>query len=212
MKNFKSTLGFLSLLLFVTSCQEKPKENTAGEEENTPPTAEVMAPKQLISLDKADELFKNYKQRRAESIMKFETEMQEAGDKAFVPTQFVTFDINVMKDYIAFVEQEAKKGGTTVDSLRIYLGNYGDLEKGWKKKRRNTVFVVPAAKAEGGYGGIYIGDNGKALLMSNFFKKEEDDEPKSEASFIPNFNSFLYGNGSLILNDANNHPPPYGDF
>lgn len=201
-------LGILLVLLLLASCQERPKEPKSEPVEEV----EVSAPDQIISLNDADSLYVNYTNRRANSIAKME--MQHGEDsEPFEPTRFVTVDIEVMKQYIKFVEQEAKKGGTEVDSLRIYLGNYGNMKKDWKKNNRNTMFILPAAKAEGGYGGIYIGEDGKAKLMRNYFKGSQEGEPKSEASLLPILNSgLMQGGGSLIMNDLGNSPPPKGDF
>lgn len=214
-KTLKTISGFTMVtLLFMGACQNKPKESQ--DEEPTEPEV-FESPKQIISIAEADSLFVNYKQRRAKSILEFETAMQDPEAKPFIPTQFVTFNLEVVKNYIAYVEQEAYKAGTTVDSLRLYLGNYGDTQQGWKKKRRNTVFILPAAEAEGGYGGIFIGDDGKAKLIRNLFnggKDGQDGEPRSKASFMPTFNTSLVppGGGSLVLNIGGIAPPPRGDF
>ena len=211
-KTLKAISGIaMATLLFMGACQEKPQKSR--DEQPMEPKV-VDAPKQIISLADADSLFVNYEKRRAGIISKFEMGLQDDDAKPFVPTQFVSVDIDVLKQYIAFVEQEAVKGGTKTDSLRIYLGNYGDTKRGVKKRRRNTVFILPAAQAEGGYGGIYIGDDGKAKLIRNFFKGGQEGEPRSKASFMPNFNTSLMqpGGGSLILNDMGSDPPPTGDF
>ncbi|NKI33080.1 hypothetical protein [Croceivirga thetidis] len=210
-KTLKTISGFAMVtLLLMGACQEKPKESK--DEEPMEETEVLVTPKQIISIDQADSLFVNYKRRRANSIQKFEMGLQDEGDKPFEPTQFVTFNLEVVKNYIAYVEQEAYKAGTTVDSLRLYLGNYGNTEKGWKKKRRNTVFIVPAAEAEDGYGGIYIGEDGKAKLIRNLFNGGQEGEPRQKASLLPSFNTSLYNGGSLILNRGDAGPPPFGDF
>lgn len=195
----KLFLPLVGILLLSTSCQEQPKK------ENQETTIEKMeqivyeAPEQIISLAEADTLFVNYKDRRASSIIKMEADYQEDG-KPFVPAQFVSFDIEVLKNYIGYVEQEAKNGGVQADSLRIYLGNYGKTKN--KKDRLNTVFLVPTAKTDDGYGGIYL-DDGNAKLIRDYWKSnsEEDGEEKSKASFLPNFSTSMMNNHeSLILN------------
>lgn len=206
--------SFLALTLFITACQEQRKKEietaaTSAEEQIT-----YEAPKQIISLEEADSLYVNYKDRRATNIVKMEAEYQEDG-KPFVPTQFVSFDIEVLKEYIGYVEQEAKKGGVKADSLRIYLGNYGKEKK--KNARRNTVFILPAAEVDGDYGGIYIAADGKAKLIRDWIKAHEmenDGNQKSKASFFPGLQPTpaLYDGGSLTLNRGTGGPPPNGDF
>lgn len=208
----KMLLPLVGILLLLASCQEQKKEN---QEMSTEEVEQIVydTPKQIISLEEADSLFVNYKDRRAASITKMEAEYQEDG-KPFVPTQFVSFDIEVLKDYIGYVEQEAKKGGVKADSLRIYLGNYGKHPK--KNTRRNTVFMLPAAHVDGDYGGIFIGADGKAQLVRNWIKEQQNgsQEGKSKASFFPNLSPtpVLYNGGSLTLNRGQSGPPPFGDF
>ena len=198
------------LLVLSSACNETTK-NEAEPAMITQETQVVETPKDLISLDEADSLYVNYSRRRAEGIIKMET-MDES--KPFQPVRFVSFNLNTIKDYIAYVEQEAKKGGTQADSLRIYLGNYGEV-KGANDKH-TTVFMLPSAKAEGGYGGIYIGEDGKAKLISNYFDKNGDTQEngtKSKASLLPSFKpTMMQGGGSLILNYGNCCPPKKGDF
>ncbi|NJB37376.1 hypothetical protein [Croceivirga sp. JEA036] len=211
-----TTWGTLFLaMLFVASCAETPKKEKTPEQEKIteqePTTKMVSAPKQIISIEEADQLFTNYTERRANAILKMELAEQAAEEKEFVPTRFVTFDINVLKEYIAFVEQEGKKGGTQVDSLRVYLGNYGKNKESWKKKKRNTVFFVPAAKTAEGYGGIFIGDLGKAMLIRDFFASDQD-TPQQKASLLPSFAPAPPQSQSLILNVGEGGPPPRPDF
>lgn len=206
---------FVLATLFLASCGEAPKKDTTPEQEGLTEqqdtSKEVFAPKQIISLEEADQLFTNYTERRANTILKMELAEQVEEEKEFVPTRFVTFDINVLKDYIAFVEQEGKKGGTQVDSLRIYLGNYGKNKESWKKKKRNTVFFVPAAKTAEGYGGIFIDDEGKAMLIRDYLAGGKE-SPQQEASLLPTFTSAPPPSQSLILNVGEGGPPPRPDF
>jgi len=192
----KLFLPLVGILLVSTSCQDQSKK-----ENQETPAEEIVykVPEQIISLAEADSLFVNYKDRRASNIMKMEAEYQETG-KPFVPTEFVTFDIEVLKKYIGYVEQEAKNGGVKADSLRIYLGNYGNTKN--SKSRQNTVFLLPTANTDAGYGGIYI-DDGDAKLIRDYWKNnsKENGKQKSKASFMPNFSSnMMYSHQSLILN------------
>ena len=205
------SLGLLTCtFLLLSACNETPKSEKPNPEEPVQETPEmVKAPRQIISLDKADGLYKNYSKNRAESIAEMEAPTEDG--KPFVPTRFLTISIEDLEQYIAFAKQEATKGEAEIDSLRIYLANYGKV-KG-KKDRRNTLFILPAAEAEGDYGGIYIGEDGKAKLIRNYFNANAM-EQKSKASFMPNFKPTATNQGgqSLILNDLGDSPPPKEDF
>ena len=173
---------------------------------------ETNAPKEIISLDKAKELFENYEYRRIPDIMEFEMNDNSSGEN-FVPVQFVAFDLGTIKTYVKYIEQEASKANVKPDSLRIYLGNYG---KTGEDPNRNTVFMLPAAKIDNDYGGFYM-DGTQAKLIRNYWPNiigntNEKDRTKSNASFTPNFNIGLMSAGSLILNEGGSAPPPRADF
>lgn len=213
MKNICTFLSLIALVTFFSSCQEETRKK--GEEREVEKIT-YEAPKQIISLEEADSLYENYKNRRIPTILEFEAENQE-DEKPFVPTQFVSFDIETLKTYLGYVEQEAKKGGTTADSLRIYFGNYGNLNRRYPNK--NTVFLLPTAKVNGDYGGIFINGDGKAMLVRDWLASQQSDDlkegrEKSEASFIPKNNAVpnLQGGTSLTLNRGNGGPPPKTDY
>jgi len=212
MKNTYNFLSMMALVILFSACQEEPKKEIREDADK-----EILfeAPKQIISLEEADSLYNNYKNRRIPAIIESEAENQK-GEEAFVPTQFVSFDIEVLKNYIGYVEKKAKNGGTTADSLRIYLGNYGSKSKNHKWK--NTIFILPTAKVDGEYGGIFIDENGKAKLVRDWVLEQKSGGPKSqqksEASILPNFltSPTVQGEESLTLNRGGQAPPPNGDF
>ncbi|MFD2585957.1 hypothetical protein ACFSQJ_03385 [Croceitalea marina] len=208
--NQKWVLALSSILILVaTSCLEKPKEEKEKHEQEEEITK---APEGIITLAEADTLYVNYTKNRADAILEFETNRQEEEEaKPFIPSRFVSFNVKDLKSYIAYVEKKAKAGGTEVDSLRVYLGNYGTKKKGWKKKNRNTVFFVPAAQVDGDYGGIYIGADGSAKLLYDYWSNEIKSQ-KSKASILPSLNTLFYQDESLILNEGGLSPPPKTDF
>jgi len=198
----------LIIILFstISACVEKSKEKPQEEENIT------TAPSGIISLNEAKILCDNYEDRRIPSIINFELAQNESKEK-FIPTQFIDFDFKTIKKYIKYVEQQARKANVKPDSLRIYLGNYG---MDGKDPNHNTVFVLPTATIDGENGGFYIGANGKAKLIRNYWPKNSNDEQnmeqKSEAGFLPSLNMSLYQEESLILNYGNGGPPPNNDF
>lgn len=211
MKNLCKPLVIFIFLIPLVSCkqnQEKPPTEVKEEV--------LTAPKQIISLEEADSLYENYKNRRAAFIEKMESENQP-DENPFKPTQFISFDIEVLENYLKYVKQEAKNGGTEADSIRIYLGNYGNTSRRYPNK--NTVFLLPTAHVDGAYGGIFIDAEGKARLVRDWIASQQGDNSKegrekSEASFIPKTNAapVVQGGTSLTLNRGNGGPPPKTDF
>lgn len=213
MKNIKKWALAFSTILFlaITSCAEKPKENRdKPKHEDYDKDKMAKAPDGIISLDEAKILCANYEDRRIEGIKSFE--MAQNPEKEFIPTQFIDFDFETIRNYVRYVERRAKKAQVEPDSLRIYLANYG---KGGKDPNRNTVFILPTTEINGEHGGFYIDGDGKAKLIRNYWPKNEDGDQngqKSKAGFLPSLNMSLYQDGSLILNDGSSGPPPDMDF
>lgn len=209
-------LGVIFPVLLVVACGEKKQKHEEPAKEEMEPRV-VKAPSGIISLETADTLFINYNNRRRDNIIAFESEFQEDG-KPFVPTQFISFSIADIQDYLDFIAQETADSGAIPDSLRIYLGNNGEKVRRKKNERRNTVFILPAAKVGNDYGGIFIDAKGKAALIREWIKEYQQGqgmEQKSKASFLPNFAPaapMLQGEGSLVLNRGGSAPPPNGDF
>lgn len=214
MKNSSKNLSLLLslVLVFLISCQDRSKKDDTGDEVTDETSDQVKEPTGIISLNEAKALCENYENRRAKAIIEFEMAQNNSGEE-FVPTQYIDFDLKTMKQFIKYVEAEARKAKVKPDSLRIYLGNYGAEGQ---DPNRNTVFLLPTATIAGDHGGFYIDGDGAAKLIRNYWPKEEnggqEGEPKSKASFFPSLNTAFYQGQSLILNSGHGGPPPPGDF
>ncbi len=222
MKNTTKALWkffFLFALVFsLTNCgdgKQKPHE------EENPPIAE--APKQIILAKEAKTLFDNYGDRRVPLIQQYEDSIN--GDGAtFDVARYVSYDIDTMKQYIAFVEKQALDAKVKVKSLRIYFANYPN-EKSFQHPRQNSIMILPTTTdINGKEAGFYTTGNGeggrKAQTIRSLFPKKEDAKgmglntntrQSTHASLAPNFfaPSPLYqGDQSLIMNRGHGTPPP----
>nr|WP_298999746.1 hypothetical protein [uncultured Allomuricauda sp.] len=224
MKNTKKN-GLLlvlgGMLLIGTSCQEKPKPPQEPEQEEK---ETVKPPSDIISIRESKSLYDNYTKNRIAPIMAYEKEMND--DEDFEAARFVDFDYKTMKQYIAYVEQEAKKAKVDVSTFRLYFANYPNKEKFRDGKkvvhpRQNSIFVLPTLMKDGQNMGFYIGADGQAKLIRNTIKGKEqgygsleNKTQKSQASFVPSFSSptLLQGDQSLIMNHGGSGPPPETDF
>jgi len=216
MKNKKTKLwglSVLSILFFsLVNCgdgkqkpqEEKPHTNQQDEEEVKG------EPSGIITLDAAKVLCDNYETRRSKAIIDFEMAQNESDEK-FIPTQFIDFELKTIKEYIKYVEKQARKAKVEPDSLRIYLGNYGT---DGRDPNKNTVFILPTTTIDGDHGGFFINGDGNAELIRNYWPEDNNKvQEKSKASFLPDLKAAFYqGNNSLILNRGHGGPPPTGDF
>lgn len=227
MKNLKRIHAKLCLGILVVfglaSCEQK-KEKTPVTE---PEPMEINAPRQIVSVEQAKTMYDAYGERRVGLIEKYENEL--APEKKFDVARFGYYDYNTIKEYMTYIEQEAKKANVEISSLRFYFSNYPDkktFEDGREIKhpKQNSFFIIPAVKDNDREYGFYIreeddGKNVPILLTDNLEPKKDEamdrmqqtGENKSEASFMPTAPPapFNVKNKSLVLNEANMVPPPY---
>jgi len=211
MKNYqKAAIAlFGTTLLFLGACQEESKK----EEPTDPKQEEVLPPEGIISLEESKSLYDNYTKNRIGMIEEYEAE--RSPDKKHTPARFTSFTYDQIKDYMAYVEQEAEEAGVKVASLRLYFANYPDkpdFPDGKKvvHPRQNSIFIVPTTVIEGKEYGFYIGADGKAKKIADAVGASNAKAGTAKASFAPN--PFQNDGESLNLNHGNSGPPPYTDF
>ncbi|MEM7485560.1 MAG: hypothetical protein AAF348_10160 [Bacteroidota bacterium] len=223
MKNTKKAAPFLLVftLLILGACQPKQKEDPK-EEPDEEPKEHVEPPKQIISLMESKSLYDNYSKNRVESIQRYE--MSANKDENFKPSRFTSFDYKTMKQYMAFIEQEAEAANVDISTLRFYFANYPNKRRfadGQRvvHPRQNSLFMLPTMKVKGRDFGFYIGADGKAKLVKDAvgINAVGDSLPSNgtaEASFMPSFANapLMQGEQSLTMNHGNSSPPPSGDF
>lgn len=226
MKNrFNLGIYFLCTAIFLStlSCNTENKEKAT---DDTAPKA-VLPPSNIVSLEQAKSIYDNYTEHRVNLIERYETE-QRAPKEKFEPARFVDFDYEVLKEYIAYVDQEAEKAGVKkVTKLRMYFANYPNEDKFPDGKkvvhlRKNSIFLLPTMAADNGNYGFYIGDDGKPKLIAdwtseynNGLENPNQKSQKSEANLVSNFfksTNLLYKGTSLTLNYGGSGPPPKTDF
>lgn len=183
------------------------------------------APKQIITIARAQEMYDNYSMRRVPIIQKYEDSISSNSSK-FLPTRYAEYDLETIKQYIAFIEQESKQANVNVNTLRFYLSDYPDSDKfpngdDVKYPRQNSFFIVPTTDFKGENAGFYIEEmDGKYTAepiskQANIPRDKQDktgSEPSAKAYKAGFFTSSTAaqkaGTTSLILNDGNICPPP----
>lgn len=222
---FASLMGLI-LLLSLNSCKEQARQEAESKE-----TGEVRAPEQIISVAQAKTMFDQYSKRRAPLIQRYEDSITK-GDKEFDVARYTYYDYKTIKQYLAYIEQEAEKAGVEIASLRFYFSNYPDQEtfENGKKvvhPRQNSIFLMPTVNSEGQDYGFFIqeGESGSEVVLLNGQLEPYTPEGMglnrkgtyhNQAGFAPNLYpvSFgapanIQGDKSLILNEGNSAPPPY---
>ncbi len=215
---FLGILTLISILFFFVSC--------GNGEENM---EHVDPPKQIISIEQARIMYDTYSTRRVSIIDAYEKQIDST---PFVATRCIQYDFETLKQYMAYVEQEAEKASVAISSMKIYLANYPNQSKFpdgkvIKNPRRNTVFLTPTMLVNGEEMAFYIvkGEDGKSTAVPI---KDEIKDIRTEtgslkgsekvdiqiASMLNFSQTRTTGtNLSLILDDGKVMPPPSGsDF
>ncbi len=213
--NFNLFLILICINLFLFSCQEA---NTHSE-----PPYEGPPKGYIISVERAQEMYNTYSQRRVPIIEKYEDSVKA---DSFKPTRYAEYDLAVVKQYIAYIEHEAKLANVDIKTLRFYLSNYPNSDKfkngdSVKYPRKNSFFVVPTMDVSGENVGFSIeetGGNYTAVPINRrptTQERNQDENQKdstgqmNEAGFFISNNSTLQGGTtSLILNESHLSPPP----
>lgn len=220
MKKTKKVHSFVlgSMILLMGACQPAPKKERSDEK----PQEKVEPPEQIISLEESKSLFDNYTENRAGLIENYE--MERHPEETFHVARFVSWDYHILKQYIAFIEQEAKEAEVDISELRFYFANYPDKKEFSDKEhvvhaRQNSIFILPAMEVDGMDFGFYIGADGKAQLIKDAVGAQgmgnvSKDREKSYAGFAPNLSTSpsVFAGYSLTLNRASSAPPPPHDF
>ncbi len=254
MKNDKKTsLGFVALTvlaLIFSSCHDdetlKPKEET------------VEAPSQVIPIEQAKIAYDAYAKRRLPLIQRFEDsinlrrgydtikQQKRQQNKNTLNTQtnqtvapfdvarYVYYDYGTIKQYMAYIEQEAKLAGVEISTLRFYFSNYPDetlfenSQDSILHPRQNSLLISPTIKKGKTDYIFYIDDTQeekpRAVLLNTDFGPMKGfetgraglEENRSFASFAHSFTTIdppaisPYQNGrSLTMNRGTGAPPPY---
>ncbi len=218
-----------TLALSFYSCAETPEKTTEEKEEKE---TEVLAPAQIVPVDQAKNMYDNYTNRRVPLIQKYEDSINR-GKKKFDVARYVSYDYETIKQYLAFIEQEAKKANVEISGLRFYFSNYPDKAFFPDSKdsivhpRQNSVMLSPTLeKGERDYL-FYIGgpqEKQQAVLLSDSFGEIKgmgstiEEKTTSYASMLPalsssesNANISFYGGASLTMNRGGSAPPPYNE-
>ncbi len=148
MKNLKLwSLLILGGLLMV-SCGDKPTTSPPTDDGEEPI---VEAPSIIIPIQDAEDMYHRYGTDRA-ALVERTINVDEQGnpipedDERYVQaTRSLSIDYDTLKQYLAFIEQEAGDAKTDISGLRIYFSQYA---KG-KNDGRATVFLNPLMKNGG---------------------------------------------------------------
>ena len=238
----KTLFALLVISTFIfsfSSCAEKMEKEKA---------TEVVAPPQIVPIVEAKNMYDLYSKRRVPLIQKYEDsinrskgtnkaqQIQQENDKdkaqmeeataEFDVARYIHYDYETIKNYIAYIEQEAKLANVDISTLRLYFSNYSEDAKN-VHPRQNSIMLSPTIKKGDRDYLFYISgaqeqpqavllSDGFGVIKANGMGRLIDKNKKSFASILPNLS---YSNSatttsfapdkSLTMNKGGSAPPPY---
>lgn len=169
---FSISLGLLaSIFLFVSCVDFKPHDDHPPQNDDPP--------KQIISVAQAKTMYDSYTERRVRPIKQYEHVVDST--KEFFPTRYVEYDLETVKQYIAFIESEAKLANAKVGKLRFYNANYPNADafpsgEVVKYRRQNSFVVVPTTAIDGKQQGFITrttSDGGRVIVPLKELMKDQ---------------------------------------
>ncbi len=235
----------LAILIGFGSCK-------FNEDKERPHKEPVDPPEQIVGIGQAKMQYDNYSKRRVPLIQRYEDSInrgrgyddklqqeQKEGQKdtradqgpaKFDVGRFVYYDYATIKQYIAYIEQEAKAANVDISTLRLYFTNYPD-STGYVHPRQNSILLSPTVHKNDREYLFYIDDSNpekpRAALLTDSFKPADpedvgvlgSEEERSYASFLSNFapahpNAPIapyFAGRSVTMNRGGGVPPPYNE-
>jgi len=154
----------------------------------------------IIPLKEAVNMYKKYSKDRVKIL---KDTLKKKYGKDFNDTRSVWFDIQTIKAYIKYIEEES----SDVEGLQFYFSVNNDKVNG-KKKNHQTFFVAPTKENVINGDTIQSGytlENGNIVFLYEAFKKYSNstDQNIEKASFF----TLVQDDKGLLLNDGDDNPP-----
>ena len=160
-------LTILSITLFIFSCTTPEK---SVDKDNCYPNNN--RPKQAITYEEMADMMESYDKGAKKVLDKYTK--KESGGKDTVSTVYNWYNIEDLKQYIAYVEKISKEKNIELTGFRIYPTSYPKNYKDKDLRGRQTIIFTPTALIDGkkdeAFEPLYS-DNGKPAKISQFLEQ-----------------------------------------
>lgn len=251
MENTKKSLAILLFSLFMsfglTNCKDH-----KGQQDDDSKHDLVKKPDEIIQVAEAKNFYDIYEKRRVHLIQKYEDSIDgyynndkirqerntqdvqedpnDPNGKRFDVARYVYWDYDTIKNYLKYIEQEAKAANIEISTLRFYFSNYPEDDASAVHPRQNSIMITPTLHRNDREYIFSINDsdteNLRPMLLSDSFGLIQNPEKgmgasygaekRSYASFIPhsvkpNNNNTRppFASSSVTMNKGNSAPPPH---
>ena len=213
-------MGILFAVVISSCVDQQPADD--GPEYDGPPS-------KIISLDASKKQYDSYTERRIPIIKEYE-DMQDSTQK-FSPTRYGEYDLETIKHYISYVENEAEMAKVSVKGLRFYFANYPADGDFGEFSKHNTLMILPTTDFNGEELGFYIqisesGDRTAVPIRDYFAENPAGIREEQGMGYVGGasgmgpkmllINPLFQDDGgsgmnSLIMNETHIVPPPPQD-
>lgn len=224
-------LRLLSISLLFALLTSATCESDANTQSRASASASAEPPKQIVTVEHAKDMYDAYSKHRVPIIEAYEDSVRR-NEAKFDVARYVYYDYETIKQYLAYIEQEAAAADVKISKLRFYFSNYPDKEKFPDGRtilhpKQNSIMISPTLdKGDRDY--LFYTTDGeqgkrKAVLLDDRFDPEKEQgmgaatrpTQRNEASFIPNTTNAastvrpMFVDKSMTLNEGNSVPPPH---
>lgn len=138
MKNANHYLSAILIVLFLlNSCKDSPKDDFSFDD---------LQKEHIISVNQGLQMYNEFKRNRDSLLQPKLRDLYQ--DSTFVDTKFVSFSLEDMKAYLAFIDEIQKQNPNyDISGLRVYFAAYPNAKsfrnKDIKNPRQQTIFMAP---------------------------------------------------------------------
>jgi hypothetical protein len=193
---------FLSLLIF--SCESEKQDNEG--EDNGSEEINDSRPSNAITYKEMASMFHQYDVGQKPVLDKYRQEFTNDAKELESISHY--YEINQLKQYIAYLERLSKEKNITLTGIRIFSAAYPKDYADELLRGRHTLIFMPTAdtneKKNVAYEPLYS-KNGEAIPFTEFLDQYSSDETKQvvRASFLP----FMASQQDLLSSGANKLKP-----
>ncbi|MBQ4818755.1 hypothetical protein [Aquimarina sp. MMG016] len=178
-------------------------------------------PKNIITSVQARKLYDNYARKRVKFIDSLVGKGPDG--KPFEATRSLFYDLDSLKNYLAYINRISKKAGVEPSGLRFYFGVYADdyvrrNNKGYAK--RQTFFIAPTLpktiEGKTRQVGYTISDDFKVEFLTNKIGLDSRtgnvySKSKLQQAGLFNFSAIVDDELNSTLGNEFGSSPPIGD-
>ena len=198
--------SLLTILLFAYSCKTECNHTDDGNESCYPNNEK---PSQVITYNDMADMMDAYDNGAKKELNKYINKKSKGKDS--ISTEYNWYNIDDLKQYIAYIERISKEKNIPVTGFRIYPTQYPKNYKIEKYQNRSTLIFTPTTKINGkidvAFEPLYS-EKGKPVEISQFLEQVRANKNVQKSGFL-SFSTTIQDLESSSANRIQIVPPPH---